>query len=91
MAALPEPQQGTAAGWQNRDFVKAVISRCLELDGWNFRFEKLSISRIYDYIWVEIAYGLEEKKFWCHEHGVSGLSLKKELVLLLKLWHLEFE
>ena len=21
MAALPEPQQGTAAGWQNRDFV----------------------------------------------------------------------
>ena len=32
----------------------------VELDGWNFRFEKLSISRIYDYIWVEIAYGLEK-------------------------------
>ena len=47
MAPLPEPQQGTAA-------------RRLELHGLKFRFEKLSISRIYDYIWVEIAYGLEK-------------------------------
>ena len=44
----------------NLDFVYAVICRRLELDGWNFRFEKLIICSIYDYIWVKIAYGLEK-------------------------------